>query len=40
MPGRTIWNAASAASRTASYTRRCTSVKVPETGRVRVMSAV
>ena len=39
-PGRTTANAASAASSTASYTRRCTSEKVPFTGKVRVMSAV
>src|SRR5690625_3702982 len=39
-PGRAKAKAASAASRTASYTRRWTSVKVPETGKVRVMSAV
>ena len=39
-PGFATANAASAASRTVSYTLRCTSVKVPDPGRVRVMSAV
>ena len=40
MPGFTIARAASAASSTASYTWRWIAVKVPEIGRVRVMSAV
>ena len=40
MPGFTTANAASAASRTASYTCRWVGLKVPFTGSVRVMSAV
>jgi len=40
MPGLTIAKAASAASSTASYTRRCVGPKTPLIGRVLVMSAV
>ena len=39
-PGTATANAASAASSTAWYTRRWTSVNVPSIGSVRVMSAV